>query len=59
LPTGETFSELTERDQRNNIWRLSIAQALAGAKALVQDHFRPVQHQGFGQAVVVVDFVGR
>jgi MFS family permease len=27
--------ELTERDQRNNIWRLTIAQALAGANAVV------------------------
>ena len=27
--------ELTERDQRNNIWRLAIAQALAGANSVV------------------------
>ena len=28
-------SELDERDQRNNIWRLSLAQALAGANSVV------------------------
>lgn len=27
--------ELTERDQRNNIWRLTLAQALAGANSVV------------------------
>lgn len=27
--------ELTERDQRNNIWRLTLAQALAGANSIV------------------------
>src|SRR5690554_5318397 len=27
--------ELTERDQRNNVWRLAIAQALAGANSVV------------------------
>ena len=29
------FFEISERDQRNNIWRLTIAQALAGANAVV------------------------
>ncbi len=29
------FAELTERDQRNNIWRLTLAQALAGANSVV------------------------
>lgn len=27
--------ELSEKDQRNNIWRLAITQALAGANAIV------------------------
>lgn len=29
------FFELSDRDQRNNIWRLTLAQALAGANAVV------------------------
>ncbi len=32
---GELSQEMTERDQRNNIWRLTIAQALAGANSVV------------------------
>lgn len=30
-----TPNQLSERDQRNNLWRLTIAQALAGANAVV------------------------
>ena len=33
-PCSDDF-ELTERDQRNNIWRLTLAQALAGANSVV------------------------
>ena len=34
-PTGDSFSVLSEHDQRGNIWRLAIAQALAGANSVV------------------------
>ena len=34
-PMDDTSSVLSERDQRGNIWRLAIAQALAGANSVV------------------------
>ena len=34
VQSGELF-EISERDQRNNIWRLTIAQGLAGANSVV------------------------
>ena len=34
-PQTDEFLPLSARDQRNNIWRLTLAQALAGANAVV------------------------